>query len=526
VSINPGDLLNNRYRVIKQLGQGGFGAVYEVEDQNSKSRCALKENLDLWDEARRQFKREAMMLATLRHPSLPRVTDYFSISPDSQYMVMNFVEGYDLETVIERVNKPLDEKKVLTWIDQICDALSYLHSQNPPIIHRDVKPGNIKITPSGVAMLVDFGIAKIFKPDIRTTLGARGVSPGYSPVEQYGHGTTDERADIYAVGATLYTLLTARKPPESIARVTGETLQPMHELNPTLSQHVELAIVRAMEILAADRYSSIAEFREALKAPPVRVKKTASPVAQQAGQAPALRMERSTRPLSTQASPKYPNPDLITKELTPSHRTAARIEWVTIPGGEFLCGEDKQKVILPSYQIARFPVTNQQYQHFLEANPHRPAPAYWKGRNYPVGKARHPVVGVSLYDALAFSEWLNCRLPSQDEWEKAARGSDGRTYPWGEGWEVGRYCNNWDATIGGTTAVERYAEGVSPYGVWDMIGNVWEWTTSEYQGPHMHILRGGSYRQFSRFAMRVTGRDWLTLEDVRDDLGFRCARSI
>jgi formylglycine-generating enzyme required for sulfatase activity len=138
----------------------------------------------------------------------------------------------------------------------------------------------------------------------------------------------------------------------------------------------------------------------------------------------------------------------------------------------------------------------------------------------------HPVVNISLKDALAFCDWMGCRLPSEQEWEKAARGADGRTYPWGEGWRDGLYCNNLDARIRGTSPVDKYPEGVSPFSVWDMVGNVWEWTNSEYQGPYMHVLRGGSWRLFGSFAVRVVQRDSLTTGDLRDDLGFRPARTV
>jgi serine/threonine protein kinase len=541
MALSPGDVLNKRYRIVKQLGQGGFGAVYRAEDLALKTACALKENLDYWDEAQRQFEREALLLANLRHPNLPRVTDYFYLPGQGQYLVMDFVEGYDLQTILDRIGQPLTEKQVMVWMDQICDALAYLHAQNPPVIHRDIKPANIKITPSGLAMLVDFGIAKAYDPESKTILGAQAVTVGYSPIEQYGQEwgqqtRTDARTDVYALGATLYTLLTGQQPPESIGRVMGMSLTPPRQINSKTSSHVELAILRAMELFASDRYSSVAEFREALKKPAPASSKTsaqqlptqepsvqawssampeqfATPVARSAGQPVRLGSLSEARPLST-------------KILPTSRRLAARVEWITIPAGEFLFSQEGRKIFLPAFQIAKFPVTNLQYKLFLEARPQHPAPAHWKGRECPMGKPRHPVVGVRLYDAIAFCEWIGCRLPTEEEWEKAARGTDGRTYPWGEDWEDGKYCNNLDAEIGGTTPVDRFPDGVSPYGVWDMAGNVWEWTTSEYQGPFMRVLRGGSWRLFSRLAVRVIQRDGLTLDDARDDLGFRCVLSI
>lgn len=524
MALRSGEVLHNRYRIVRPLGQGGFGAVYRAEDLNLKVPCALKENLDYWDEALRQFEREALILAGLRHPNLPRVIDYFILPAQGQYLVMDFVEGYNLQEIIDRVNQPLVEKQVLIWIDQICDALDYLHSQTPPIIHRDVKPSNIKVTPAGAAMLVDFGVAKRYSPESKTTEGARAVTPGFSPIEQYGHGTTDHRADIYALGATLYALLTQQRPPESIDRATGTSLVPPRQFNASISPHVEQAILRAMEMLAADRYNTIREFREALKKPVTLRPGQSQPVpSTPASQRITVGPVAPTGPVSRPVLVPISRP-IQPHTATPVHKQAPQIDWVTIPAGEFLFGEEKRRLYLAKFQIARYPVTNQQYRSYLILNPQVAPPAYWKGREFPVGKGRHPVVGVSFHDALAFCQWANCRLPTTEEWEKAARGTDGRTYPWGEDWVDGKYCNNWEAGIGATSVVGKYESGESPYGIRDMVGNVWEWTTSEHQGPLMHILRGGSWRSFSRFAVCITVRDGLMLNDARDDTGFRCAR--
>jgi serine/threonine protein kinase len=248
MSLSTGQILHNRYRIVKLLGMGGFGAVYRAWDTTFSIPCAVKENLDISPGAQRQFMREAKMLRTLKHPNLPLVTDYFVIPEQGQYLVMDYVEGEDLFTKLEEVNAPLTETQVLSWIEQICDALTYLHSQSPPIIHRDIKPANIRITPDGKATLVDFGIAKVYDSQLQTTAGARAVTPGYSPLEQYGQGTTDARTDIYAMGATLYHLLTGVKPPESVERVTGDTLETPAMLNPGLSPGTVAAIMGAMQI--------------------------------------------------------------------------------------------------------------------------------------------------------------------------------------------------------------------------------------------------------------------------------------
>ena len=270
MTLATGSVLIDRYRVVRLLGQGGFGAVYRVWDLHLNGPFALKENLDTSPEAIRQFTREAQILASLRHPNLPRVTDHFSLPDQGQYLVMEYVEGEDLEEKrCKSTCQPpgsLPEEQVLTWTSQILDALEYLHCQEPPIIHRDIKPANIRITPQGRAMLVDFGIAKIFNPVLKTTIGARAITPGYSPLEQYGQGTTDARSDIYALGATLYVLLTGQTPPESTARAWNDPLQHPNQVNQRLSPATSLAISKAMQTDPVNRWQNIAEFRAALQA--------------------------------------------------------------------------------------------------------------------------------------------------------------------------------------------------------------------------------------------------------------------
>ena len=289
--LQPGQGLNNRYRIVKLLGQGGFGAVYRAWDTSLSRPCALKENLDTSSEAQRQFNREATLLANLSHPNLPRVTDYFFLPEQGQYLVMDLVEGEDLGAMLQRLGQPLAEADVLPWIAQVCEALTYLHSQNPPVIHRDIKPANIKITPTGKAMLVDFGIAKVYDPHLQTTVGARAVTPGYSPPEQYGHGTTDARTDVHALGATLYTLLTAKEPPESVLRSTGAELPQPRSLNPSISTPVAESILRAMELAPTARFQSSADFRAAITAAPV-------------GSAPALTLIYPAHPQAPPAQPR------------------------------------------------------------------------------------------------------------------------------------------------------------------------------------------------------------------------------
>ena len=269
--LGQGEVLQGRYRVLKVLGCGGMGAVYYAEDLRLNNRpVAVKENFDPSPEAAQQFRVEAELLASLRHPNLPQVFDYFTEPrTGKQYLVMDYIAGEDLEGIVEK-GGPLDERTALRIMLQVFDAVEYLHRQNPPIIHRDIKPSNIKVQPDGTAILVDFGIAKRYFPGKETVGAAAAVTPGYSPPEQYGQGITDQRSDIYALGATLYFALTGQVPPEAIERVTqGDRLEPPRRRNPRISLPVERAILKAMAIRPMDRFFSVSEFKQALLTPTV-----------------------------------------------------------------------------------------------------------------------------------------------------------------------------------------------------------------------------------------------------------------
>ena len=265
MSLNPSEVLNNRYRIIKLLGQGGFGAVYRAWDLNLQKSCAVKENLDLSSDLASQFMREATTLANLSHPNLPRVIDHFSLPGRGQYMVMDFVEGENLEAKVV-AGGPVAYHQAVVWIGQIADALEYLHTQPQPLIHRDIKPANIIINPVGQAMLVDFGLVKVFEINTKTAKGARGINPGYSPTEQDGVGKTDARTDVYGLGATLYSLLTGQVPPQSVDIMAGAEKPPVpvHQLNAQVPTELSEAIQRSMQLDANKRFQTAGEFKAAL----------------------------------------------------------------------------------------------------------------------------------------------------------------------------------------------------------------------------------------------------------------------
>ncbi len=279
-TLSIGTVLRERYMITDLVGQGGMGAVYRADDLRLAGRvCAVKEVLPelisvpgMEEQAYEQFYREASTLARLDHPNLPKVSDFFQ-EAGRAYLVMDFVAGPDLRQLIEDARRRdafLEEAEVIGWMDQLCDALTYLHTQEPPVLHRDIKPSNIKLTPRGLVKLVDFGLVKLLQPDeTRTVTVVQGRGTvAYTPLEQYGGDTghTDARSDIYALGATLYHLLTGQAPADAKQRfLKPGSLIPPRDINPHISPHVERAILAAMAQHPDDRPASVEVLRQMLR---------------------------------------------------------------------------------------------------------------------------------------------------------------------------------------------------------------------------------------------------------------------
>jgi serine/threonine protein kinase len=252
-------VLQGRYRIERILGEGGMGRVYLAHDMRLADRpCAIKEMIDEFidprkrQEANESFAREADTLARLKHPAIPAIYDRFD-DHNCHYLVMEYVEGHDLEQELALDAQPMSESKVTEIARQLCDVLAYLHSFRPPIIYRDMKPSNVMITPSGRVTLIDFGIARIFKPGKVTTVG----TVGFAAPEQY-RGQVDPRSDIYSLGVTLHYLLTKQEFPPMTA------LLPVHKLRPGISPRLAGAVNRAVCLEPEKRPQTIQEFQNIL----------------------------------------------------------------------------------------------------------------------------------------------------------------------------------------------------------------------------------------------------------------------
>ena len=263
-----GALLNGeRYRIETKLGEGGFGVVYLATHMALQTLVAIKATTDTDEVTQQAFLAEARLLSRLQHVHLPRVSDYF-IEGQQPCLVMDYIPGKDLDQLLDERGGSLDKAEVLVWATQVLDALAYLHSQSPPVIHRDLKPSNIRLAESGKIYLVDFGIAKVGDETTRTQRAGRAVSPPFSPPEQYGGvERTDPRSDIYAFGATLYTLLTHKLPPDVPSRHLGEPFPAPHQDRADLSAPLGAIIARTMQLNPAERYTTAHELAAALAAP-------------------------------------------------------------------------------------------------------------------------------------------------------------------------------------------------------------------------------------------------------------------
>jgi len=273
MELASGQILGQRFHIEKLIGQGGMGSVYLAHDPVLDREVAIKQlHLAYLDgerppeQLRHQFQREAQILANLHHPNLPRVTDFFEHG-GLYYLVMDYIAGVSLQEVLQQHREGLDPDRVLAWADQLLSALEYIHAHN--YIHRDIKPANIRLTADERVFLVDFGLVKkhdILDSKTLTLIHAVGTLE-YAPPEQYDPGAhTDQRSDLYALGATLYHLLSGQAPTSVSRRIAEPTAyQPLRHYKADLSPEIEQIINRAMELPREKRFATATDMRAALQ---------------------------------------------------------------------------------------------------------------------------------------------------------------------------------------------------------------------------------------------------------------------
>jgi serine/threonine-protein kinase len=614
--LTTGTVLQNRYRIVSSLGQGGMGVVYRAWDIRLKGPVALKEmipqpGLDPYTltQLRQQFEQEAVVLARLNHPYLVNVTDFFE-EGGNDYLVMDFVEGESLADRIEREGA-LPEDQVLEWAKQLLDALGYCHAQG--IIHRDVKPQNVIITPSpdarggGRAVLVDFGLVKLWDPrDPRTKTAMRGMgTPEYAPPEQYStqSGHTGPYSDLYSLGATLYHALTGQTPLTATDRMSDpDQFMAVRGWNRRVSPRTDAAVLRAMELPRGKRFQNAQEMTAALsgeahvsdrlttsKRQPTKVMQKTPPVARPKHSVPtwvwvlgiivlvgggiglALPTGTLSPPPVTSAFTATPTQSMNATPLpSPTEeglgdtwtRLADGMVMVYVPAGEFEMGGTEGKndeqpmhtVALDGFWIDRTEVTNAQYERCVaDGDCSLPGWAVSHTRDLYYGNntyADYPVIYVRWTQAMNYCAWAGARLPTEAEWEYAARGTQEFIYPWGDEFDGTRlnYCDancefDWaDKTVddgyADTAPVGSYPGGASWCGTLDLAGNVWEWTADWYGDYHVgvqtnplgqatgdhKVLRGASWGDNSSGVYCAVRLKHGTVYGS-DHVGFRCARS-
>lgn len=268
-------MIQNRYLIVQMIGKGGMGEVYLAVDQRLGSAVALKrtffnDNQTLGS----AFEREARILARLRHPVLPKVIDHFAENGD-QFLVMEHISGDDLAKRLENATEPFPLNWVMFWADQMLDALSYLHSHEPPIVHRDIKPQNLKLTDENHIVLLDFGLSKDFDTSVSggslNSASVAGYSPHFASMEQIRGTGTNPRSDIYSFSATLYQLLTNTIPADALSRADAllggqkDPIVPLNEVNPNIPRAISDVILKGAELRQDQRFASAAEMQKALR---------------------------------------------------------------------------------------------------------------------------------------------------------------------------------------------------------------------------------------------------------------------
>ncbi|MBN1993454.1 MAG: SUMF1/EgtB/PvdO family nonheme iron enzyme [Anaerolineae bacterium] len=549
-----------QYELVEMIGMGGMATVYKAYQPNLNRYVAIKvlsEKYALTDDLKKRFLREAKAVAQLSHPNILPIFDV-GTEGDWSYLVMKYVAGHTLSRLLGR---PMSLSRVGHFLNQLAGALDHAHAKG--IIHRDIKPVNILVENDWL-FLADFGLAKIIESSTFTSIGTVVGTPEYISPEQADSRPVDHRTDIYALGIVLYEMVTGRVPYQSetpmgiMFKHVYETPPAPRSLNPNLPEEVEQAILKAMAKAPGDRYNRSGELAEALRQ--AIDKKVSDEQASHITISTAPKTPPRPKHVKTDSAPAPTPPPRSTSKHTLTLSTPLYLELVQIPAGEFLMGsavrdknaQDDEKpqhtVYVSEFYITKYPVTNEQYAAFVKMNNYR-TPDHWADGQFPPDQAEHPVVYLWRDDAIAFCKWLSqetghlFRLPTEAEWEKAARGAEGQLYPWGNEWEQVR-LNCRENGLGETTPVGHYSpEGDSPYQVAEMSGNVWEWCTDwfgerEYKrrvtstvknptGPQKgkwYVLRGGSFdsnASLTRCAYR--GKDFRFARNK--DYGFRVVQA-
>ncbi len=571
-----GRTIGGRYVIDSLLGRGGMSSVYKATDPNLQRTVAVKiihPHLSEHPEFVKRFEQEAAAVARLRHPNIMLVHD-FNHDGGVYYIVFEYIAGNPLDKRLKELKDaglrlPLEE--VIQIMVPLCEAVAYAHERK--MVHRDLKPSNIIINLLGQPILLDFGIAKIVGGgQVHTATGATIGTAAYMAPEQVVGDEVDHRADIYSLGVMLYEMACGRPPYEGQSALTvmmkhvNEPLPDIRLFNSNLPDAFSAILEKALAKNPKERFGSAIEMAMALREvgrhmtlgaetaaytiPPVAHEAPAKAPVQ-----PSPKTSAETEVKTAISPPPTATEKLIVPEQTPE-KPARR--WlplalggiallavivaailllpglftdlptsegmVQIPGGTYAVGvdlnggqyADPQEVTLTSYWLDRFEVNNRQYAAFLADNEEEP-PSSWPGGTPPAGEEDHPVRGLTWDNANDYCDWQNKRLPTEAEWEVAARGGQGFLFPWGDSQTSVNLPND-----------NTYASGSIPpnrssFGIFDMAGNVWEWVDKPYADvpDGQEVARGGAFDFLKDMAYRLQGDP--NLPTMIASTGVRCA---
>ncbi len=521
--IPKGSIIAGNYTVESVVGEGGMGVVYRAFDAARSRRVAIKilhQNLCGDPEIRRRFQREARVMQSFAHRNVAQVYDFLE-EERLLAIVMELIEGPTLAQHLVKWGGQLPFDELRSIFGAMLEAMSEAHAAG--IVHRDLKPDNVLLArgPNGLEpKIVDFGIAKILEGTTYTITGMLlGTCRYMSPEQLEAPHLLDHRSDIYSLGATLFQLATGHTPFEHdshfalmMAHVREEPPRPS-KYRDDLPPGLEKLILDALAKDPAKRPQSCDEVRVRLE---LALEETA----------PGLRIASSGLPARIDE--------------------ADGAQLILVAAGEFLMGPEKRRVWLRDFYVDRFPVTNRMFQLFLQVTHYQPKVAstrflaHWSQGQVPEELADHPVVYVSWHDARAYASWAGKRLLTEAEWEKAARGLDGRKYPWGKE-DPEDVLAHVSRKKTGTIIVGSLPKTASPFGVEDMAGSVWQWCEDVddpafyLDGPthnpkkraanenEKRVVRGGSWMYDAR-ALRTYARMGFDPAYCLDGVGFRCGR--
>jgi len=518
-----GTVLGDTYVILEVIGEGGMGVVYQATDRVLNREVAVKvlhANLMGDQGIRKRFHREASVMTRWTHPNIATVYDLVD-TENAMAIVMERIVGASLRQTLHAWRGPLPLDLIGVIFAGVLDAMSSAHAQG--IVHRDLKPENIILRrdpDDGVTpKVIDFGIVKILEGTTYTLTGTLlGTARYMSPEQAQRPEALDHRSDIYSIGILLYELACGRTPFEHENHFTlmmdhvTRTPQPPGTLRADIPEALEALILDCLAKAPDDRPASCDAIRE-----------------------------RLFDALGADA----PGPTSAVDLAPIEHPHGATM--LPVQTGIFLMGSGRREVWLEGFHLDRLPVTNRQFERFLTATGYQPDDeqshrflAHWPKGRLPKGLEAHPVVYVSWTDARAYATWAGLRLPSEAEWEKAARGLDGRRFPWGKEKPTAQHAS-FDRQHDATRPVGSWPAGASPFGVEDLAGNIWEWCEDVddpafyRQGPDNNprntvgaeratsVVRGGAW-MFDARSLRTSARSSFPPTWRLEMIGFRCAR--